>query len=138
MKFKNYLMIFALFFVLMCSAGAVFAASNDTAQNIASEIDFDNSISLSKDNDSIELNAEESGDNAANDNLGIAMSHDDSLSYDLNSTDDKLNGAVSSKSDLKIVNYTNFVKKGKTYCFYSGKYQERRKGNHRLSLFPRP
>ena len=51
--------------------------------------------------------------------MGIAMSHDDSLSYDLNSsTDDKLNGAVSSKSDLKIVNYTNFVKKGKTYCFY--------------------
>lgn len=111
--------MFALFFVLMCSAGAVFAASNDTAQNIASEIDFDNSVSLSNDNDSIELNAEESGDNAAEDNLGIAMSHDDSLSYDLNSsTDDKLNGAVSSKSDLKIVNYTNFVKKGKTYCFY--------------------
>ena len=118
MKFKNYLMMFALFFVLMCSAGAVFAASNDTAQNIASEIDFDNSVSLSNDNDSIELNAEESGDNAAEDNLGIAMSHDDSLSYGLNSsTDDKLNGAVSSKSDLKIVNYTNFVKKGKTYCF---------------------
>lgn len=96
----------------MCSVGAISATSNDTMENIASEGDADNSISLSNDNDSVVLNSEESNENA-----NLSSENEDTLS-NISSVNDGSNVGKSSKSDLKIVNYTNFVKKGKTYYFY--------------------
>ncbi len=98
--------------MLMCSVGAISAVSNDTMENIASEGDVDNSLSLSNDNDSVVLNAEESNANA-----NLSSGNDDILS-NISSGSNESNVGESSKSDLKIVNYTNFVKKGKTYYFY--------------------
>ena len=112
MKFKNYFILFALFFMLMCSVGAISAVSNDTMENIASEADVDDSLSFSNDNDSVVLNVEESNANA-----NLSSDNDDILSS-ISSISDESNVGESSKSDLKIVNYTNFVKKGKTYYFY--------------------
>lgn len=113
MKFKNYFMIFALFFVLIFSVSAISAVSNDTMENTASEMDFDDSISLSNDNEAIVINNEDS-------QAGIQNNDDeDILGQSINpQNDDKLNASASSKLNLKIVNYTNFVKKGNTYYFY--------------------
>lgn len=122
MNFKNYFMIFALFFVLTCSVGAISAVSNDTMENIASEIDFDNSISLPNEEEAVAID-----DNDAivstqmNDNESISQSLDDNsniLSKNVPESDGILKAAKSSKSDLKIVNYTNFVKSGNTCYFY--------------------
>ena len=44
MKLKNYFVIFSLFFILICTLGAISAVSNDTMENIASGIDFDDSM----------------------------------------------------------------------------------------------
>ena len=113
MKFKNYFILFALFFMLMCSVGAISAVSNDTMENIASEADVDDSLSFSNDNDSVVLNVEESNANA-----NLSSDNNDDILSNISSVSDESNVGESSKSDLKIVNYTNFVKKGKTYYFY--------------------
>jgi hypothetical protein len=120
MKFKNYFVIFSLFFVLMAGISAIGAVSNDTSESIASQIDFDDAISLSNDEEAIAIDNGDSKVNVQmNDNDTVVQSFDDNtLSKDINQTDDKLGGASSSKSTLNIVNYTNFVKKGKTYYFY--------------------
>ena len=118
MTFKKYIIISAVFFMLMCAVGAVSAVSNDTMDNIASEMDFDDSLSLGNDNNTIALNSDESKLSAEEDDANVSMAYDDGLSKSVNSADDKLDAAGSSKSDLKIVNYTNFVKKGQTYYFY--------------------
>ena len=117
MKFKNYFTIFALFFILMCSVGAISAASNDTMQDIASEIDLDNSISLCDDKELIAVNNEEYNGNAQM-NDTISQSDDDVLSKNVAQDDDELDASGSSKANLKIVNYTNFVKKGENYYLY--------------------
>jgi hypothetical protein len=114
MKFKNYFMIFALFFILMCSVSAISAVSNDTMQDIASEIDLDDSISLEGDEGLITVNNDEYNVNAQNDT--VSQSGDDVLSESIAQDDDKLD--ASSKANLKIVNYTNFVKKGENFYLY--------------------
>jgi hypothetical protein len=106
----------------MCSISAIAAVSNDTMENIVSEIDFNDSISLvddgkpiAADNEDYELTTQ------TDDNESVAQSSDDDgniLSKDISKGDEVLNAAGSSKSDLKIVNYTNFVKSGETYYFY--------------------
>ena len=120
MKFKKYFIIFALFLVLMCSVCAVSALSNDTMENVISETDFNESVSLSND-DSVALDNEDSQLNAQMESNGsIIRSSDDMavLSTDISQGDEKLGGDDSSKSALKIVNLTNFVQKGRTYYFY--------------------
>ena len=132
MKFKDYLIIFTLFFVLMCSVGAISAASNDTAEDIASEVV---SSSLANDNDPIDLITEESSQlNAENDNASIAEVNDDVLSENVSSTSDKSDLSISSKSNLKIVKYTNFVKKGKTYYFYLTDVNGKAVSNKKLDI----
>lgn len=122
MKFKNYFVIFALFFTLMVIAGTVSAVSNDTIESVASETDFDEAISLTNDDEAIAIDNQDSKINTQiNDNDNVSHSIDaggDVLSENINLTDDKLAASGSSKSTLKIVNYTNFVKKGKTFYFY--------------------
>lgn len=101
--------------MLICSVGAISAMSNDTVEDIASEMGHDDSFSLV--NDSIALSAKDSSQgNDFNDDESISMANEDVLT-NANSANDK-SEVKSSKSDLKIVNYTNFVKKGKTYYFY--------------------
>ncbi len=107
-------MIFALFFILMCSVSAISAVSNDTMQDIASEIDLDDSISLEGDEGLITVNNDEYNVNAQNDT--VSQSGDDVLSESIAQDDDKLD--ASSKANLKIVNYTNFVKKGENFYLY--------------------
>lgn len=104
----------------MCCVSAVNAMSDDDMGVVSSEIDYGNdSISISDeksisvDDESTKLNVQE------NDNESYGLSYEESLSQQsISSIDDKLNAASNTKSNLQIVNYTNFVKKGNKYCFY--------------------
>lgn len=120
MKFKNYLIIFALFFMVLCSIGTISAVTNDTMENIASQADFDDAVSLSNDDEAIAINNEDVKVNAQKDdeNLSQSFNDDEILTASVNSQGDDKLAASSSKSNLKIVNYTNFVKSGNKYYFY--------------------
>lgn len=128
MKFKKYFIIFSLFFIMMCYVGAISAASNETIENIAIDEDVDNSPSLGTDNGSVALNAEESQVDA-----NLSSENDDILSSTA-SISDGSDAGKSSKSDLKIVNYTNFVKKGKTYYFYLTDLKGHAMANKKLNV----
>lgn len=118
MKFKKYFILFALFFMLLFTISAISAVSNGTVENTALHEDFDDQISLSND-DAIAIDEEDAKVNAQKDSENASSDNDDILTAGITSQDDdKLAASVSSKSDLNIVNYTNFVKKGNTYYFY--------------------
>ena len=117
--------------MLICSVGAISATSNDTVEDIASEMGHDDSFSLV--NDSIALSAKDSSQgNDFNDDESISMANEDVLT-NVNSANDK-SEVKSSKSDLKIVNYTNFVKKGKTYYFYLTDLKGHAMANKKLNV----
>ncbi len=120
MKFKKYFIIFALFFMVLCSVGTISAVSNDTMENIASQADFDDAVSLSNDDESIALDNQDSKVNAQKDdeNLSQSFKDDEILTASVNSQGDDKLSASSSKSNLQITNYTNFVKSGNKYYFY--------------------
>ena len=138
MKLKNYFVIFSLFFILICTLGAISAVSNDTMENIASGIDFDDSISLSNDDGELAIDEKDSKVNTPiDDNETISQSFDDNvnvLTEKTNQIDEKLSASGSSKSNLKIVNYTNFVKKGKTYYFYLTDLKGKSVANKNLTI----
>ena len=120
MKFKKYFIISALFFMVLCSIGTISAVSNDTMENIASQADFDDAVSLSNDDGAISLDNEDSKLNAQKDdeNLSQSFNDDEILTASVNSQGDDKLSASSSKSNLKIANYTNFVKSGNVYFFF--------------------
>lgn len=120
MKFKKYFIIFALFFMVLCSIGTISAVSNDTMENIASQADFDDAVSLSNDDGAVSLDNEDSKLNAQKDdeNLSQSFNDDEILTASVNSQGDDKLSASSSKSNLKIANYTNFVKSGNVYFFF--------------------
>lgn len=120
MKFKDYIIIFTLVIVLMCGVNAISAVSDDAAVNISSEI-ADNSISLSNDENVISIDDMNSKLSSQNDDNYISTSfegNDTILGQNINTQLDSILTVSNSKSDLKIVNYTNFVKSGDNYYFY--------------------
>lgn len=131
-------MIFALFFILMAGISAIGAVSNDTVEIIASETGFDDAVSISNEDEAIAIDDQDYKVNAQmDDNDTVAQSIDDNgsvLAEKVNQTDDKLGAASSSKSTLKIVNYTNFVKKGKTFYLYLTDSKGNRIANKALTV----
>ena len=109
MNLKKYLMILSLFIVLMCAINAINAVSDDTC-NVTSEISTIEEVSVNNETDVVTIQQENDSNNAS-----------DVLSENVNAWgDEKLNEANddSAKANLKLVNYTNFVKKGSTYYLY--------------------
>ena len=102
MNVKKYLIIFSLFLVLLCTAASVSAVSDDldnvTSQtNTIDEISKDNTIPVKQESVS------NSTSEVLSENIGPQGS-------------EILN--ENSKTDLKVVNYINFVKNGGTYNLY--------------------
>ena len=107
MNFKKYFIIFTLFIVLIVSISTINAASDD---NITSEINSnDDSISHSNE-DSVVNNKDV---NNLKSSLNLDNSIKENQSNNINSADN-----TTSKSDLKITTYTNFIKNGNKYYIY--------------------
>lgn len=124
MKFKNCFIILIFLIVLLCGLSTINAVSDEVMDEVVSEMDSpDDSISISNDESETSADEEDAALNAEENDSEVYQNTDDSrevLNKQANSSgDDILNaGNASSKSDLKIVNYTNFVKKGSKYYFY--------------------
>ncbi|WP_296878951.1 Ig-like domain repeat protein, partial [uncultured Methanobrevibacter sp.] len=70
MKFKNFLIIFALFMVLLCGVSAVSAASDNAVDNLTTGMD--DSISVSNGENAVGVDNENSALNAQENNNGIS------------------------------------------------------------------
>lgn len=134
MKFKKYLMTFTLFMVLMCCICAVSAVSDDAMDNITSEMDCgDDFISMSDDEDSVSVSDE-------NTTLNVQESEDEIAKESPGDSEEILSQevvgelAATAKTDLKIVNYTNFVKKGQKYYFFVVDSKGNAVANKKLTL----
>lgn len=123
MKFKNnFIIIFVLFIVLICCISAVSAASNNATNVISSEIDHgDDFISMSNE-ESINVVEDTKLSVQEKDNESPVLSYcndEEILTHvSVSSSDDKLSAAKNTKSNLQVVNCSNFVKKGEKYYFY--------------------
>lgn len=95
MKFKNYLIIFAAFLVLICSVSTISAVSNDTVDDAVSEINSDDSISVSND-ETINANDEEDSNNGDS----VLLSNDNSEVY--SQVNNSGSDVESPKSDDKL------------------------------------
>ena len=116
MSVKNNSILFLLFIVLLCCTSAVSAVSNDTIDNVVSEVDSsDEFISVSVDDqvedmDETVLSAQDEYDNLTvnNDDEVLSIdSNDDSLGVTTSETNNYLNDIKASTSDeyYKFVNY---------------------------------
>ena len=103
MGFKKYFVIFALFIVLLVSFNAINAVSADSIDNITSEMDSDYSILQNEDAavDTLEINNES--------NVGLSSKDDLKQQNQSSAVTAK---DTSSKSNLKVTTFSNFVKKG--------------------------
>ena len=102
MNVKKYLIIFSLFLVLLCTAASVSAVSDDldnvTSQtNTIDEISKDNTIPVKQES--------------------VSNSTSEVLSENIDPQGSEILNE-NSKTDLKVVNYINFVKNGGTYNLY--------------------
>ena len=106
----------------MCGVNAISAVSDDAAVNTASEIVDEDAFSLCNDESAISMDDKNSILCGQKDEGGIvAVSFDGNdtiLSENINPEIDTIISASNSKSDLKIINYSNFVKSEDNYYFY--------------------
>ena len=125
MKLRNYLIVFTLFFVLICSLSAVSAESDNATIPELNESD----VSLNNVEEAGAVDNESSSVNVLEENNEITNSS--------NSAGD-VSVAVSkpenTKENLKITTDSNFVANGKTYYMYLKDSKGTPVANKKLSL----
>ena len=94
----------------MCSVGAISAVSDDASGNITSIVSQDDISVNDVENNVLNTQKAEDVSNSTDNVLGVDVAPQ---------SDEKLDASSSStKTNLKLVNYTNFVKSGNTYYMY--------------------
>lgn len=127
MSLKNYFIVFSLFIVLMCSIGAISAISDEGLDNITSTDFQDDIVADNGENEILNVQKTEDVLNDTGDALSVGVSPQ---------SDEKLDAASGSskKEDLKLVNYTNFVKRGNTYYLYLTDSSNKAVSNKKLTV----
>lgn len=127
MKFNKYLIVFTLFLLLLIGIGAVNAVSDNSTDNVTSEIDSsilqNNEGAMEED---LGSNNESNVESSANDEI----IKQDQSSVKLSTTVKK----TTKKSNLTVVTHSNFVKKGGKYYLYLVDEKGNSVANKKLSL----